>query len=995
MDAERWKRVEDLLHSALSLPADRQEECLRQACGDDTALLEEVRSLLTSYQTAGDFLERPAIHTAAQAIALEAPPLPHSFTGQTVSHYRVQGRLASGGMGVVYRAEDIKLGRAVAMKFLPGELGSDRVAFERLQREARAASALDHPNICSIYELGEHDGHPFMVMPLLEGQTLRQWVESGTTQDLKARLGQVLDLAIQTADGLEAAHQKGIVHRDIKPANIFVTTRGEAKILDFGLAKVVEANSTSPVLGDSTVADIAVTTADPASLHLTRTGTTVGTAYYMSPEQVRSEKLDARSDLFSLGLVLYEMVTGQRAFAGDTGAAVYDAILHREPKPVRQMNPAIPAELERIISKALEKDRALRYRSAAEVARDLRNLREEFGSAAARQRRKRLAIAGLVVVIVLAAGLVVRERFRHVAPSEPVSTVKARRSIAVLGFRNLSGKAEQDWISTALSEMVGTELAAGQQLRIIPGENVARMKLDLALPVSGGYGADTLQKIRKNLGTDVIVQGSYLVSPGKSLRIDLQLQEAAGGETIGAVSENGSEAKIAELVSRAGASLREQLGIGAVPAGDLNEARTALPADPQAVRLYSEGLAKLRVFDALAARDLLRRAIAVEPDHALSHSLLAESLYVLGYDAQSEAEAKQAFDLSHTLPRDNQLLVEGRYRELSHDYPAAIEAYRTLWKFFPDDLSYGLKLAAVQIRASLAKDGLLTIAQLRALPEPSRSDPRIDLVEANASDSLGDFKRSQQVASAAAEKAMQQGSRQLAAQAKEREGWAWDRLGDLDKASAAFSESRDLAQIGGNPRAAASALNGLANALYDKGDLEGARKSYEDSLRIARQIGALRAIAVATGNIGNVVFDQGKLAEARRYYQESLDIDRQIGDKRGIASGLGSLANVLEGMGDLSGASSMQEDSLQAFREVGDRRGEASTLNNLGDVLTDRGELAAAKQRFEEAMSVQLQIGSGAAAGFRSMALPRFCCSRIIWWKRGLPRSRPSLSARN
>ena len=966
MDAERWQRVDDLLQSVLHMPEDQREKFLRQACVEDTALLREVQSLLTAHRDAGNFLNPPAMDLSKTATSADYRPDPGAvpaLTGQTISHYRVLGRLGSGGMGVIYRAEDIKLGRRVAMKFLPVEVASDPVAFERLQREARAASALDHPNICSIYELGEHEGRPFIVMQLLEGQTLRDWIEYRPRRDDHSRVQKTLDLAIQIADGLEAAHQKGIIHRDITPANVFLTTRGDAKILDFGLAKVLEDAAAPEGLAEATASHARLPAADPPELHLTRTGTTMGTAYYMSPEQVSAERLDARTDLFSLGLVLYEMVTGQRAFAGETGPAVYDAILHRTPPPVRQLNPAAPPELERIIKKAVEKDRALRYRSAREIANDLENLRSKFGAKAWWRSRRWIIVAA--VLIALTAGLgVLLERSLHPAHREVISPAKGRRSVAVLGFRNLSNKVDEDWISTALAEMVSTELASGQQLRMIPGENVAHMKLDLALAGAGGYGPDTLRKIRTRLGTDVIVQGSYFISTGGNLRIDLQLQEANAGETIAAVSENGREAQMADLVSRAGASLRQQLGIAATPAGDVDDARATLPADPKAARLYSEGLEKLRVFDALAARDHLVRAIAVDPNHALSHSLLAESLFALGYDAQAQAEAQKAFELSRTLPRDDQLLIEGRLRELSNDFPAAIEVYRTLWKFFPDDLDYGLKLAAAENQASLAKDALVTIAELRTLPEPSRSDPRIDLAEANASESLGDFKRTQVVASAAAEKARLQGSRLLEAQAKEREGWALDRLGEMDKSTVAFSESRDLAQAGGNPRALAKALNGMANALYDKGDLEGARKSYEDALRVARHIGAQKNISATEGNIGNVLYDQGKLIEAQRYYQEGLDIDRQIGDKRGTAGGLGSLANILQGMGDLPGATRMQEQALQAFREVGDRRGEAATLNNLGGVLADRGDLAPAKQRFEEALTIQQQIGYRRGRGF-------------------------------
>jgi len=300
------------------------------------------------------------------------PTVTENLTGKKISHYRVLQLLGGGGMGVVYQAEDLKLGRQVAMKFLPGELASDPGAFERMQREARAASALDHPNICAIYELDEYEGQPFIVMQLLEGKTLRQWIEYSATESKHARLNQLLDLAMQIADGLAAAHQKGVIHRDIKPVNIFITNRGEAKILDFGVAKFLELPELVPEL-----AQPLQETGTAANPVLTRTGASMGTPHYLSPEQIRGEKLDARSDLFSLGLVLYEMATGHRAFAGDTTAVIREAVLSQPVVPARQLAPELPLELERIITKALEKDRERRYQSGTELKTDLERLRQE------------------------------------------------------------------------------------------------------------------------------------------------------------------------------------------------------------------------------------------------------------------------------------------------------------------------------------------------------------------------------------------------------------------------------------------------------------------------------------------------------------------------------------------------------------------------------------------------------------------------------------------
>jgi len=344
MDAERWKHVDSLLDAALARPPDERDAFLRQTCANDEGLEREVRSLLTAREQAGSFLESPAIDLAARAIAHK----PHdgtsksagSLTGQTISHYRIVGRVGSGGMGVVYKAEDIRLHRFVALKFLPEPIARNTDARRRFQREARAASALNHPNICTIHDIGEQDGCACIVMEYLDGTTLKDRIA-----ERPVGIGELVRIGVEVAEALEAAHAEGITHRDIKSANIFITQRGVAKVLDFGLAQVASLRSRG---ADASAAAGGTATVEA---HLTSAGSLLGTVAYMSPEQVRAEPLDVRTDLFSFGVVLYEMATGTLPFLGDSTAVVFASILNDAPIPPARLNEDVSAEVARIIDK--------------------------------------------------------------------------------------------------------------------------------------------------------------------------------------------------------------------------------------------------------------------------------------------------------------------------------------------------------------------------------------------------------------------------------------------------------------------------------------------------------------------------------------------------------------------------------------------------------------------------------------------------------------------
>jgi len=483
LKSRRWTQIEDLFHRALECESDKRATLLDQACEGDADLRREVEALLSFEASAHDHVQA-AIRTEIADFGFSLEP------GEIVSHYRILGALGGGGMGLVYQAEDIKLGRRVAIKFLPEESLKDSGALARFEREARAASAPEHPNICPIYEFGEHEGQPFLVMQLLEGKTLRELLEerrsSAASFNTKPKsagssslpLTQALDLGIQIADGLNAAHQKGIIHRDIKPANIFVTTQGQAKILDFGLAKVSSSDAESS--GRSEQHENSGATMQQSSRSVTpdpllsRTGVAMGTAGYMSPEQARGQKLDTRTDLFSFGLVLYEMTTGTRAFKENTGPLLNEAILNQTPLPVRQVNRELPANLEEIINRTLEKKREARYQTVAELRTDLEKLKRKIDG----RRARRLWAAVTIAVILLIAGTIfwaIRQQ-----PSSQVSEMKVTQ---------LTDNAPENPVAQGALSPDGRYLAytdtRGIHVKIVGSDEIENVPLPEELKTSG------------------------------------------------------------------------------------------------------------------------------------------------------------------------------------------------------------------------------------------------------------------------------------------------------------------------------------------------------------------------------------------------------------------------------------------------------------------------------------------------------------------------------
>jgi len=526
--------------------------------------------------------------------------------------------------------------------------------------------------------------------------------------------------------------------------------------------------------------------------------------------------------------------------------------------------------------------------------------------------------------------------------------------------------------------------------------------MNLLIPDADSLSPATLTRVYKNLGSDFVVLGSYLDLGGtdRRVRLDLRLQDAALGETVAAIAKDGNENALPDLVIRAGADLRDRLGVSRISAAESAKVQASLPNNPEATRLYAEGVAKLQSFDTLGARDTLEKALVADANNPLIHSALAEAWGTLGYEAKAKNEAKKAFDLSGDLPREQNLWIEGRYRQIARENEKAIEIYRTLFNFFPDNVRYGLRLASVQ----KGKDALATIEALHKMPPPAGDDPSIDVAEADISGTVGELKRQAEAAAKAARKGEALGARLLVGRARITEAKALDQLGERDKALAELTAAKQLlAEVGdrygearalrfmgslfvnqakfdqarqaeeeaihivrqlGNRAVEAQLLNNLANVMAHQNDDVGALESLKQSLAISRELGNKPAIAVTLGNIAEMERDQRQLQSAKEHFQEALDIDRELGDQVGVAITLSKFALALEAEGKTAQAKLMLEESVQTNRHTGRKTELGMALIDLADLQRGLGELSSAKQSYSDAVQTLNQSKSDIFLGY-------------------------------
>jgi TolB-like protein len=835
--------------------------------------------------------------------------------GAKIGRFVVEGQLGAGAMGVVYAAHDRELDRRVAVKVLKGT--GDQEALLRLQREGQAMARVTHPNVITVHEAGIQGRLVFLAQELLDGGSLRQWLEGKHSQR------DILDKFIAAGRGLAAAHAAGLVHRDFKPDNVLLGKDGRVRVSDFGLARSLAGLQTMP---NEPKLDPAQATRQDI-IHspmatMTMTGAVMGTPLYMSPEQHRGEAADERSDQFSFCVALYQALYGDQPFPGKTVVALADAVIAGRMQPPPK-TAKVSAHLRRVLLRGLSTDPKKRYPSMDALLADLTH--------DPARKLRRIGVAAMIIMLVAGAvvgGYVLRSR------ATSATDVPAQRTIAVLGFKNLSGDKAVDWVSSAVSELLASELAKGDDVRVTPAEDAQRARLDLELPNQESFGKDTLTKIRDRLGSDAVVVGSYLQS-GSELTLLVVVEDLPRGKSS-RIEIKGPPSDLAGLAAKAGAQIREALRISSVSIA--KQTLSVLPNNGEAARAYVEGVDALRRFDFRIAKERLLVAAQKEPTFAPTYISLSDAHAGLFEGDAAQAAARKALDNAKSLDvADQQLWVTGQAYERLAQPAKAREQYRRLFASSPK-LDYGLALLGVETPEDLPA----MLANVRKLG----ADPRIDLIEAQAELDKANAPRALELAQAAGKAAVASGASIVQADARKVEGQAQLVLGQLGAAAEAFETSRKLYDAAGDSVSRVSVMEQLAAVSLERGELDDAAAKYDTVADLRHRAGQGELAARAWAVAAYATALRGKLADAERLVNKAEDGKGQ--DPFAIAQTDLAAAWLAWAKGDAD-AGLKRSEQCAARANTDDLRARCLELN--GQIRADRAD-PLARKTLEDALAL-------------------------------------------
>jgi tetratricopeptide (TPR) repeat protein/tRNA A-37 threonylcarbamoyl transferase component Bud32 len=868
-------------------------------------------------------------------------PLGALSPGAMISHYRIIEKIGAGGMGVVYRAEDTELGRTVALKFLaPQALGGqeDRA---RLRREAQAAAALDHPNICTVHEIGHAEGYTFIVMAYVEGQELKDRIAAGPLD-----VEEALRLAIQVARGLKAAHAKGIIHRDIKPANIIVTGDGSVKIMDFGIAKAA------------------------GETKLTGLGTTVGTVAYMSPEQTQGEEVDHRTDIWSLGVVLYQMLTGSLPFKGGYDQAIIYSILNEAPRPLRELRPDTPAWLEEIISRALAKKPEERYQDLDEFIADI-----EAQMARPRRRVGVKRLVPTVAAIAVAAVAVTAILWRR-----PKIVMEPERVyLAVLPFENKTGEPALDWMASGIPDNLTADLAQSKFFRVMSLERLHQVVAEIGKDLSELGTAEAIDLLGRATDLDAVAVGSF-VKAGDLIRITMKIEDPHDQEVIGSAIVDDAESRLLDLIDRLSVETKQIFKLSQEEIDEDLERGAGLKRtrSVKAASDFSKGLEHSYRGAFLEAAQAFAAAIEADPDFAMAYAKASEAYKNLGYDQRAESLSLIAVDkvieFTDRVPPADRTFIRANHADIINSPEQAIESYRDFIQAYPDDPEGYYKLgltyesisqwdqAIENLRQALALDPKFGAARFelgKVLIQQDDLEPALTELE-----SLLTYYRDI-------------GNREGEATVVNAIGVIHRHRNEFEEAIGCFETSIRLKEELSDKRGVAASLGNLALVYKTVGKTDSALAALERSLEIKREIGDKLGISTALNKIAQIYELYGRYEEALGYYERSYEIREELGSKQLMASSLSDMAAVVyASTGEYKKAFLMDSTALALRRGIGDRTGEVHSLAHIAGGLRSRGFFEEASAKLREALAIGTELADQRLVASLQHELGRNCVER-------------------